>query len=58
MVENTGKKVEIRGMGLIGWITKVRFDDAKQAIYTVLLDDPNATPDGIFYARAGELVWL
>lgn len=58
MVENAGRKVEIKGMGLMGWIPKVRFDDNGQAIYTVMLDDPKATPDGLFYARSWELTWL
>lgn len=38
-----------------GTIIKTRHDDFGDAIYTVKLDDPTASADGIMYARDVEL---
>jgi hypothetical protein len=48
------QRVTVVGIG-IGWIAKVRHDDAGEPIYTVLMDDATASADGIFYARRCEL---
>lgn len=50
----SGDKVEVHGIGM-GWISRVRFDDLGEAIYTVMMDDPKATPDRMFIARRCEL---
>lgn len=57
MVEKCGRKVEVKGIG-VGWIARVRFDDRGGALYTVYMDDPNATADGHYIARPWELLWL
>lgn len=50
-------KVEIPGIGT-GVIIRARQDDNGVPIYTVKLDDPHATPTGLYYARAEEFKTL
>lgn len=53
----TGEWVEVIGIGT-GVVQKIRFDDGGvRPIYTIKLDDPELTPDGLFYARREELKW-
>jgi len=51
-----GERVEVNG--LRGTVIKVRFDSRLEPIYTIDLDDKEATPDGIYYARRQELTWI
>ena len=52
---NLNDRVVVLGLDLVGTVTKVRVDDQGDPIYTVMLDSPSATPDGIFYARECEI---
>lgn len=50
-------RVRVKALGLTGVVDAVRADDSPEAqdIFTVVLDDPKATPDGLYYARDFEL---
>ena len=47
-------QVEVIGIGT-GMVINVRFDSNGRPIYTIHMDNPNATPDGLFVARTEEL---
>lgn len=51
-----GDRVEVNGER--GTVIKVRFDSNNVPIYTVDLDNKQATPEGIYYARREELKWI
>lgn len=57
-MNTTGIKVRDKSIGLTGEILRIRFDDAGDEIFTIVLDDPKATPDGLLLARRFELEWL
>jgi len=48
----TGSRVVI--MGLVGTVSRIRHDSDARAIYTITLDNPAATPTGLYYARREE----
>lgn len=50
-----GDPVEIIFGGYTGVIYGIRMDDRGDAIYTVVLDDPSITLDGLFYTRVFEI---
>jgi hypothetical protein len=52
------RKVALRGLNLTGEVINVRDDGLGEAIYTVELDNPNHTTDGLFVARLCELELL
>lgn len=42
-------------IGTTGVITRIRFDSRGERLITVYLDDPTATPEGLYIARDFEL---
>lgn len=51
-------KARDKSTGLTGTPVRIRWDDQMVAIYTIQLDNPMATPDGLLYAREYEVEWL
>lgn len=50
------ERVFLRGVDdLPGSVQAISYDDRKNAIYTIKLEDPTATPDGLYLARYFEL---
>jgi hypothetical protein len=47
-------RVRLKGIGT-GFIHEIRSDARGELIYTIFLDNPNATPTGLYYARRHEL---
>jgi len=50
-----GDRVRITFQKESGVISRIRFDSRNNAIYTVTLDNPDATPSGIYIARDCEI---
>ncbi len=50
-----GSKVIVKSLGVEGTIKKIRKDDRGEEIFDIKLDDPSATPDGMYIAREFEL---
>lgn len=52
---NKHDKVEVTALGSKGTVITVRVDDLGVPLYTVWMEDPNATASGFYIAREWEL---
>ena len=54
---SVGEHVEVIGIGN-GTVIKIHEDSFRRPIYTLKMDNPSDTADGLFYARAEELRYI
>jgi hypothetical protein len=51
-------RVYLHSLQAYGEVAEIRMDASAVPIYTIRLDDRTLTPDGVYHARAGELLHL
>jgi hypothetical protein len=51
-------RVYLHSLHACGEVAKISMDTSAVPIYTIRLDDRTLTPDGLYYARAVELLHL
>ena len=57
IMAKVGDLVEVIGIGR-GRILSIRFDDRNEELYSIVMNDPEITPDGMILARHCELKWI